>query len=364
MGVDAQQRKLVTGWTDRRFLDLVGCEHPIIQAPMANAGGTALAVAAIEAGALGSLPCGILDGQQLREQVMKIREQANGPLNLNFFCHTMPETRPDDAWRDLLQPYYDEFGIEPAEPGPMRLPFDDAACSAIEEVRPEVVSFHYGLPPEPLLARVKAAGAIVLSSATSVAEARWLEERGVDAIIAQGFEAGGHTARFLGADPAEAMGLFALLPQVVDSVSVPVIAAGGIADGRGIAAASALGASAVQIGTAYLFTPESLIAPAHKAVLSGRATVMSNLYSGGLARAPRGRLIGELGPVRSEVPPFPLGSSLLTPLWREAQRRGDWDFLLPLAGQSAALAEPIPAGELTRKLAAEALAIMGARNEA
>jgi nitronate monooxygenase len=364
MGIDAQQRKLVTGWPDRRFLDLVGCEHPIIQAPMANAGGTALAIAAMEAGALGSLPCGILNGQQLRERVAEIRGRANGPLNLNFFCHRMPETREDGPWRDLLRPYYEEFGIELAEPGPMRLPFDEAASAAIEEVRPEVVSFHYGLPPEPLLERVKAAGALVLSSATSVTEARWLEERRVDAIIAQGFEAGGHTARFLGADPAEAMCLFALLPQIVDSVSVPIIAAGGIADGRGIAAAFALGASAVQIGTAYLLTPESLIATRHKDMLPGRPTLMSNLYSGGLARAPRGRLIDELGPVRTEAPPFPLASSALMPLWREAQRRGDWDFLLPLAGQSAALAEALPAGELTRKLASGALAIMGGRNEA
>jgi len=354
----------VSAWPDRRFLDLAGCAHPIIQAPMANAGGVELAVAAIEGGALGSLACGILSAEQVRVQAAEIRDRAEGPVNLNFFCHSMPGEIDDAAWQALLQPYYDRFRIEPSEPGSSRLPFDESACSAVEAVKPAVVSFHYGLPVDALLDRVKATGAVVLSSATTVAEALWLQERGVDAIIAQGFEAGGHTARFLGSDPAEALGLFALLPQVVDAVSVPVIAAGGIADGRGIAAAFALGASAVQIGTAYLLTPESLIAPEFKQLLPNRPTMMSNLYSGGLARAPRGRLIAELGPVRDEAPPFPLASAAMMPIWREAQRRGEWEFLLPLAGQSAALAERLPATQLTHKLAKDALAIMGSREDA
>ena len=345
----------MSGWPDRRLLDLIGCEYPIVQAPMANAGGIDLAVAAIEGGALGSLPCGTLSPDEIRSQVAEVRNRARGPLNLNFFCHTMPSDADDRAWRALLQPYYDEFGIEPGNPGPLRLPFDEQACSAVEEVRPEVVSFHYGLPSQALMDRIKATGAVVLSSATSVAEAEWLVQRGVDVVIAQGFEAGGHTARFLDADPSEATGLFSLLPAIVDAVAVPVIAAGGIANGRGIAAALALGASAVQIGTAYLLTPESLIDPHFKALLPGRPTVMSNLYSGGLARAPRGRLIDALGPVRDEAPPFPLASAALMPLWRAAQRRGEWDFLLPLAGQSVALAEPLPAAQLTRKLASDAL---------
>jgi nitronate monooxygenase len=276
----------------------------------------------------------------------------------------MPEDPGDSAWRALLRPYYDRLGVEPADRGPMRLPFDEAACSAVEELGPEVVSFHYGLPPQPLLDRVKATGATILSSATTVAEALWLEARGADAIIAQGFEAGGHTARFLGSDPAEAIGLFSLLPQIADAVSLPVIAAGGIADGRGIAAAFALGASAVQIGTAYLRTPESLIADPFKQMLADRPTVMSNLYSGGLARAARGRLIDELGAVRAEAPPFPLATAALLPIWRAAQERGDWDFLLPLAGQSAALAKPMPATILTRQLAAEGLEIIGSRVDA
>lgn len=345
-------------WPDKRFLGLVGCEHPIIQAPMANGGGVELAVAAMAGGALGSLPCGMLSDDQMREQVGEIRRRVEGPINLNFLCHRMPEADDDSKWRALLQPYYDEFGIEPSGPGPLRLPFDEAACAAVEALKPEVVSFHYGLPSQPLLDRVRATGAIILSSATSVAEALWLQERGVDAVIAQGYEAGGHTARFLGSDPAEALGLFALLPQIVDAVSVPVIAAGGIADGRGIAAAFALGASAAQIGTAYLLTPESLIAGPFRQLIPGRPTVMSNLYSGGMARAPRGRLMDELGPVREEAPPFPLATAALMPLWRAAQERGDGEFLLPLAGQSAALAAPLPAADLTRKLASDAMAII------
>ena len=351
----------MNGWPDSRFLDLVGTEQPIIQAPMANGGGGALAVAAMKGGALGSLPCGMLNAEQIREQVDEVRTRASGPVNLNFLCHRMPEQTDDSEWRALLKPYYDEMGVEPSGPAPLRLPFDDSACAVVEELKPEVVSFHYGLPPDPLLDRVKATGAVVLSSATTVAEARWLEERGVDAIIAQGFEAGGHSARFLGSNPAEALGLFALLPQIVDAVSVPVVAAGGIADGRGIAAAFALGASAVQIGTAYLLTPESSIADPFRQLLRERPTMMTNIYSGGLARAAGGRLIDELGPVRAEAPPFPLATAGLMPVWRAAQERGDWEFLLPLAGQSAALAKPMPAEQLIRQLAVEALNIIGSK---
>jgi nitronate monooxygenase len=354
----------VNRWPDQRFLNLVGCEHPIVQAPMANAGGVELAIAAINAGALGSLPCGMLSDGQVRQQVRDVRGRATGPINLNFLCHRMPENADDSAWRALLGPYYDKLGVEQADSGPMRLPFDEAACTAVEEVKPEAVSFHYGLPPDPLLSRVKATGAVILSSATTVAEALWLEDRGVDAIIAQGFEAGGHTARFLGSDPAEALGLFSLLPQIVDATSVPVIAAGGIADGRGIAAALMLGASAVQIGTAYLLSDESLIPQPFKGMLGRRPTVMTNIYSGGLARAARGRLIDVLGPVRDEAPPFPLATAALMPLWRAAQERGDWEFLLPLAGQSAPLAQQMPAAELTRRLAADALEIIGSKADA
>jgi nitronate monooxygenase len=351
----------MVGWPDRRFLDLVGTEHPVIQAPMAGAGGVDLCVAAIEGGALASLPCGMLSPEQVRAQVAGVRSRTNGPLNLNFFCHTMPEEVDDSAWRAVLRPYYDEFGIEPGNGGPLRLPFDGEMCAVAEEIRPEVISFHFGLPDPQLLDRVKASGAVVIGNATTVEEARWLEQRGVDAIIAQGFEAGGHTGRFLGGDPAEALGLFALVPQVADAVSVPVIAAGGIADGRGIAAAVFLGASGVQLGTAYLHAPETPISDAHRERLSDGHTLFTNLMSGGLARGLHGRLIDELGPIRPEALPYPLASAPLAPIRAAAEKRGEYGFGPMWAGQAAPLGQAIPAAELTRKLTADALAIFDRR---
>jgi len=360
MGIDAQQRHMV-GWRDRRVIDLVGCEHPIVQAPMAAAGGLELCVAAIEGGALGSLPCALLGPEQVRVQVAEVRSRTGGPLNLNFFCHKMPADADDSAWRALLKPYYDEFAVEPCKGGALRLPFDAEMCAAVEELRPEVVSFHFGLPDPALLDRVKTTGARVIGNATTVDEARWLEARGVDAIIAQGFEAGGHTGRFLGSDPAEAMGLFALLPQIVDAVTVPVVAAGGIGDGRGIAAAMILGASAVQLGTAYLHAPETPISDVHRRRLSEGRTLFTNLMTGGLARGLRGRLVDELGPVRSEAPPYPFASAALAPIRSTAEKQGEYGFGPMWAGQAAPLGEPLPAAELTRRLAAEALAILDGR---
>ena len=326
---------------------------------MAAAGGVDLCAAAIKGGALGSLPCALLSPDQVRSQVAEVRQRARGPLNLNFFCHRMPESVDDSAWRALLRPFYDEFGVEAGNGGALRLPFDAEMCAVVENLRPEVVSFHFGLPDPELLSRVKATGAAILGNATSVEEALWLEHREADAIIAQGFEAGGHTGRFLGGDPAEAMGLFALLPQVVDAVSVPVIAAGGIADGRGIAAALVLGASAVQLGTAYLHAPETPISDSHRKRLRDGSTVFTNLMTGGLARGLRGRLIEELGPVRQEAPPYPLASAALAPIRAAAETSGEYGFGPMWAGQGARLGEALPAAELTRKLAADALAVLG-----
>jgi nitronate monooxygenase len=351
----------MVGWPDRRFLDLAGCEHPIIQAPMAGAGGVALCAAAIEGGALGSLPCGMATPAQVRDHASAVRERSSGPFALNFFCHRMPDQVDDSAWRALLRPYYEEFGADADDGGALRLPFDAEMCTVVEEVRPRVVSFHFGLPPEPLMARVKATGAIVIGNATTPTEARWLEARAADAIIAQGFEAGGHTGRFLDSSVVEAIGLFSLLPQVVDSVSVPVIAAGGIGDGRGIAAAFTLGASAVQLGTAYLHTPEAAISMAHRARLKDGRTLFTNLMSGALARGLHGRLIDELGAVRPEAPPYPLASAALAPIRAAAEKHGEYGFGPMWAGQSAPLGESLPAAELTRKLAADALAILTAR---
>lgn len=338
--------------------EMLGIEQPIVQAPMAGAGGVELCVAAINGGALGSLPCALLSPERVRQQVGEVRSRANGPLNLNFFCHEMPTRADDSAWRALLRPYYDEYGVESGNGGALRLPFDERMCAVVEELHPTVVSFHFGLPVDNLLDRVKAAGAIVLSSATTVEEAIWLEQRGADAIVAQGFEAGGHTGRFLGSDAAEAMGLFALVPQVADAVRVPVIAAGGIADGRGIAAAMLLGASAVQLGTVYLHAPETPISDVHRERLKDGRTVFTNLLTGGLARGRRGRLIDDLGPVRPEAPPYPLASAALAPIRAAAEQHGEFGFGPMWMGQAAPLGQPLPAADLTRKLARDALAIL------
>ena len=357
MVVDGEHRRVVD-WRDRRILDLVGCEHPIVQAPMAGAGGVDLCVAALEGGALGSLPCAMLSPEQVHSQVLEVRSRAAGPVNLNFFCHTMPAQPDDGAWRTLLRPYYEEYGVDAGNGGALRLPFDAQMCGMVEELRSEVVSFHFGLPQPALLDRVKASGAVVIGNATTVEEARWLEQRGVAAVIAQGFEAGGHTGRFLGSDPAEALGLFALLPQVVDAVNVPVIAAGGIADGRGIAAALVLGASAVQLGTAYLHAPETPISDVHRRRLHEGRTIVTNLLTGGLARGLRGRLVEDFGPVRPEAPPYPLASAALAPIRAAAEKHGEYGFGPMWAGQAGPLGIRLPAADLTRKLAADALAIL------
>jgi nitronate monooxygenase len=345
----------VSAWPDRRFLALSGARLPVVQAPMAGAGGVALAVAAMEGGAVGSLPCAMLTPEEVRAQVAEVRAQAQGPLNLNYFCHVMPEDGDDAEWRDLLRPFYDEAGVDPAaKGGVLRRPFDAAHCAIVEEVRPEFISFHFGLPDDALLGRVRATGARIIGNATTVAEARVLAARGVDAIIAQGWEAGGHAGRFLADPPDEQMGLMALLPQVVDAVAVPVIAAGGIGDARGIAAAFLLGASAVQLGTAYLHCPESLIGPAHRAGLAGEAaehSAFTNLYSGSLARGLPTPLIEALGPIREEAPPFPLAAAALAPLGLKPH----W------AGQAARLGRAEGARELTDRLGREALALLSGK---
>lgn len=342
---------------DRRIEQLLGIDVPIIQAPMAGAQGSAMAIAVCEAGSLGSLPAALLSPEQLRTEIGIVRQRTSRPLNVNFFCHTPPEPDParEAGWRQRLDPYYREFAIDPAAPIPSssRAPFDAAFCALVEAFRPEVVSFHFGLPDAALLGRVKATGAKVLSSATTVAEARWLEAHGADAVIAQGYEAGGHRGIFLSDDIGSQPGLFALLPQVVDAVAVPVIAAGGIADARGIRAALALGASAVQIGTAYLFTPEATITPMHRAALAGArddGTALTNLFTGRPARGLMNRLMREIGPVSADAPAFPTAGGALAPLKARAEAAGSADFSSLWSGQAAALGRPMGAGELTTRL--------------
>jgi nitronate monooxygenase len=348
-------------WPDRRLLDLIGIELPVIQAPMAGANGSAMAIAASEAGGLGSLPCAMLDATKARAEIGVIRQRTTKPLNVNFFCHTppKPDADRDAAWKARLAGYYTELGLDAsaAASAVSRAPFDNAMCEIVEEHQPEVVSFHFGLPEQSLLSRVKASGCVVLSSATTVEEARWLEDHGCDAIIAQGYEAGGHRGMFLTDDIATQPGTFALVPQVVDAVKVPVIAAGGIADGRGIVAAFALGAAGAQIGTAYLFTPESLITDLHRAALRtarDNQTALTNVFSGRPSRGVMNRVMREVGPMSDLAPAFPTAGRALAPLKAKAEAAGSSDFSLLWAGQAASLGREIGAGDLTRQLAADA----------
>lgn len=349
-------------WPNRRLLDLIGIEVPIIQAPMAGSTGSAMAVAACEAGALGSLPCATIDPDKARAEMGVIRQQTGKPFNVNFFCHTPPDPDPakDAAWKAGLAPYFAELGLDAdaSAPAVNRAPFDDAMCDLMVEMKPDVISFHFGLPEAALLNRVKAAGCMVLSSATTVAEARWLEANGCDAIIAQGSEAGGHRGMFLSDDIATQVGTMALVPQVVDAVSVPVIAAGGIADGRGIAAAFALGAAGAQIGTAYLFTPESLVSDLHRAALIDARddqTALTNLFSGRPARGIMNRIMRDAGPMSDAAPAFPTAGGALAPLKAKAEAQGSSDFTSLWSGQAASLGVEIGAGDLTRRLAEDAL---------
>jgi nitronate monooxygenase len=354
-------------WPDRRILDLLGVELPIIQAPMAGSSTPQMALAVSEAGGLGSLPCAQYTVDQAREALALVRAGTARPVNLNFFCHTPPP--PDPArmmgWRARLAAYAVELGVDPAPEPPAagRAPFDDAFCALVEEGRPEVVSFHFGLPEPGLLDRVKATRAKVIASATTVAEAVWLERRGVDAVIAMGFEAGGHRGNFLTEDMSAQPGTFALVPQVVDAVTVPVIAAGGVADARGVVAALALGASAVQVGTAYLFCPEARISDIYRRALAeadDQNTQVTNVFTGRPARGVVNRLMREVGPLSPLAPAFPTAGGPLLPLKARAEAQGSGDFTNLWAGQAARLAPHLPAGALTRMLAAGALERMAA----
>lgn len=352
-------------WPDNRLQHLLGIELPLVQAPMAGAQDAELVIGACEGGALGSLPCAMLSADKAREQAGIIRRRTDRPFNLNFFCHkgVPADAAREAAWKQRLAPYYKELGLDPDAPfsAANRTPFDAAMCEMVEEVKPKVASFHFGLPEASLLKRVKDAGCVVISSATTAKEARWLEGNGADVIIAQGAEAGGHRGMFLTEDISAQPGTFALVPQVVDAVKVPVVAAGGITDGRGIAAAFMLGAAGVQIGTAYLFSPEATISRPHRerlAKASDDGTVITNLMTGRPARGLVNRVMAELGPV-SEAPTFPHAATALAPLRAAAEKKGSPDFSPIWSGQAAALGRPAPAAELTRLLAADALKRLG-----
>ena len=351
-------------WPSHRLQDLLGIDVPLVQAPMAGANGSAMAIAVSEARGLGSLPAAMLSPEQLAAEITAIRTATSRPFNVNFFCHRQPDPDPalDEAWRARLAPYYAELGvaIDATSSGPGRGAFDETMCEVVEATRPPVVSFHFGLPAPPLVERVKAAGAVVMSSATTVAEARLLESSGCDVIIAQGLEAGGHRGLFLDDELNGQLPTFVLLPLVVDAVSVPVIAAGGIMDGRGIAATLALGAAGAQLGTAYLFCPEATISAAHRGALQAPdpRTTITNVITGRPARAIVNRVVRELGPLSETVPPFPRAVLPLLPLRAAAESRDSGDFSPLWAGQGVALGRVLSAGELTQQLVAETLACL------
>jgi len=325
---------------------------------MAGVQGSALAIAVSNAGALGSLPCATLSLDALRAELALLRSQARGPINVNFFCHSEPTFDADKEaqWRSLLQPYFIELGINQKEiaAGAGRTPFSHDAADALEEFKPEVVSFHFGLPEPALLERVKTWGALVLSSATTVAEARWLEAHGADAVIAQGIEAGGHRGMFLTHDLNTQLATFALVPQVVRAVQTPVIAAGGIVDDRSVAAAFALGASAVQVGTTYLLCPEATTSAIHRNALrseDAQLTAITNVFTGRPARGIVNRLMRDLDYMNATVPTFPLATNAIAPLRRRCESLGRGDFSPLWAGQNVSGCRSVGAAELTRQLA-------------
>ena len=353
-------------WTDRRALDLFAIEHPLLLAPMAGSGGSALAIAVAQAGGLGSLPCASLSLQTIEAEVRLFRSTVPGSrINLNFFAHVpvTPTTEDTQRWLARLAPYFAEFGVDvatlPAAGG--RAPFDAQMCALVESLRPEVVSFHFGLPADALLDRVKATGAVVLASATTVSEGRWLENRGCDAVIAQGYEAGGHRGNFLTDDMATQPGILALVPQLVDALKVPVIAAGGIVDGRGMAAALCLGASAVQLGTAFLLSDEATSVAAHRNALRTARddnTAVTNVLTGRPARGVVNRVMRELGILSADALPFPLAGGPLTPLRAATEPDGLGDFQPLWSGQSGALVREAAAAQIVQDVVEQAARLL------
>jgi nitronate monooxygenase len=339
--------------------DLLGVEFAIIQAPMAGVQGSALAIAVSNAGGLGSLPCAMLPPAAMRDELGSIAAHTRKPYNVNFFCHTppAPDAAREAAWRAALTPYYRELGLDPdAMPAAAsRTPFSEETAALLAEFEPPVVSFHFGLPAAGLIARVKRWGAKVLSSATTVEEARWLEAHGADAIIAQGGEAGGHRGMFLSPDLTTQIGTLALVPQMIDAVTIPVVAAGGIVDAKTVAAAMSLGAAGVQVGTAYLLCPEATTGAVHRAALksgAARHTALTNVFTGRPARGIVNRIVRELGPISAAAPDFPLAAVAIAPLRARAESLGLSDFSPLWSGENASGCKEIPAADLTRELAA------------
>lgn len=341
----------------KKLAEIIKTKLPLIQAPMAGSQDADLAIAVCNAGGLGSLPCASISHEKIKNEVEKIRSQTDAPFNLNFFCHVNPdwEEKREEIWKKTLEPYFIEFGLDVNQnlPPSSRNPFDEDSCKLIEELRPPVVSFHFGLPHQDFIKRIKKTGAVILSSATTVEEAIWLEKNGCDAIIAQGLEAGGHRGIFLSKDLSTQLGTMSLVPKIVDAVKIPVIASGGIADTRGVKACFELGAVGIQIGTAYLFTHEAKISVVHKEALLApgpKITALTNIFTGRPARGIVNRIMREIGPITNHAPEFPLAGGRLAPLKKISEERKSGDFSSLWAGQSVELGQVMSAEELTKKL--------------
>jgi nitronate monooxygenase len=342
-------------WHDRRLLDLFGIEHPILQAPMAGVTTPQMAIATSEAGGLGSIAAAMLTPEGTRQELQVVKQGTGRPFNVNFFVHKPPvvDAARDARWRERLAAYYGELGVPLDTKGPSRAAFDASMCDLLLEFLPRVASFHFGLPDRALVKRLKAGKILVISSATTAEEARWLEGEGADAVIAQGAEAGGHRGMFLVDDVSRQAGTMALVPQVVDAVKVPVIAAGGIGDGRGIAAALALGAAGAQIGTAFMLTPEAKTTALHRAALkqaNDNSTTLTNVFTGRPARGIVNRIIREIGPMSADAPAFPLAAEATQPLRGPAEAKGSTDFTSLWSGQAPTLARETTSAELMASL--------------
>jgi nitronate monooxygenase len=347
-------------WHDRRLLDLFGIEHPIIQAPMAGPTSPQMAIAASEAGGMGSIPAAMLTAETLRAELQVVKQGTGRPFNVNFFVHRdpVPDAAREANWRKRLEGYYRELGLaaDAGKNAPTRAPFTAAMCDVVLEFKPKVVSFHFGMPEETLVRRVKDAGLLVMSSATTAEEARFLADHGCDVVIAQGNEAGGHRGMFLTEDIARQPGTMALVPQVVDAVKVPVVAAGGIGDGRGIAAALALGAAGVQIGTAFLLSPEARTSPLHRAALkqaNDGSTTLTNVFTGRPARGIVNRYVREVGPMSPDAPQFPLAAGASQPMRTAGEAKGSADFTPLWSGQAPTFARELPTADLIAALVKE-----------
>ncbi|MEP2640957.1 MULTISPECIES: nitronate monooxygenase family protein [Roseobacteraceae] len=337
------------------FFQDLGAQFPLIQSPMAGAQDESLGIAVARAGAVGSIPCAALTAQDARRSALRFQKATAGPLNLNFFCHTVPARDPtrDARWLHELRGYYADLSLPADYPKNAHLrPFDADMVDVVCDVKPAVVSFHFGLPDAVYIDRIRATGAKIIATATTLKEAELLAQNGCDAVIAQGKEAGGHQGVFLPTDAQNPLNTIDLVARIAGALTTPVIAAGGIADQAGIRAALAAGASGVQIGTRFLKSPEATITPLYRRILDGaepRDTQITNVFTGRPARAFVTRLVRDLGPMNPNVQAFPYAASALGPL-RGATAGAD-DFAAMWAGQNWKTGTTKPARDIVLDLA-------------